>query len=100
MKKYLIRFLTVLLCLSAIFSAGLTAFAKEGTDDGAVTFSLFDLGDANGNGEVNIVDLIRIKHYTTNTSVAIDPAADINVDGNIDSNDMVLLKKILLGISF
>lgn len=58
-------------------------------------------GDANGDGEVNILDLVRMKKYTAGTAKttkATKTAADMNDSGGIDSLDLTLLKKLLLGI--
>lgn len=56
-------------------------------------------GDVNGDGVVNIMDLIRFKHHEANDNVEFyDEAADINGDSKINSQDLVALRKLLLGI--
>ena len=58
-------------------------------------------GDANGDGEVDILDLVRIKKYTSGTADCKPEnkaATDMNDSGGIDSLDLTLLKKLLLGI--
>lgn len=58
-------------------------------------------GDANGDGEVNILDLVRMKKYTSGTAKttrATKTAADMNDSGSLDSLDLTLLRKLLLGI--
>ncbi len=59
-------------------------------------------GDANGDGAVDILDLVRIKKYTSGTADCKPEnkaATDMNDSGGIDSLDLTLLKKLLLGIS-
>lgn len=55
-------------------------------------------GDANYDGAVNIVDLVRVKKLATDVaSPRFVPLADINNDDNIDNSDLVYLKQKLLG---
>lgn len=58
----------------------------------------FVTGDASGDGEVNILDLIRMKKYLAGAQkeiVAI--AADLNRDLSIGVEDMAFFRKTLLG---
>ena len=56
-------------------------------------------GDLNGDGEVDIQDVIRLRKYITNPEnpdYQIDKeAADINKDGKINSTDVLLLRKMI-----
>ena len=55
-------------------------------------------GDANGDGVINLVDVIRIFKAVTDSSVEISEAADINEDGTINVFDALLvLKEIVNG---
>ena len=55
-------------------------------------------GDINSDGEINILDMIRLKKYLTGKISEIIPeAADINSDSETDSEDLVCLKKYILG---
>ena len=55
-------------------------------------------GDANGDKNINIIDLIHMKKYVAGTTDKINLAdADLNGDGKIDANDIVLFVKVLLG---
>ena len=55
-------------------------------------------GDANNDYEVNVIDLVRMKKYSADTaSVGINAEnADYNLDGNIDAQTLVYLRKDLL----
>ena len=54
-------------------------------------------GDATGDGEVSLIDVVRIMNYATNGNVTIDAAAaNIDRDLDIDVNDILIaLKKFL-----
>lgn len=51
-------------------------------------------GDINGDDEVNIKDLVRLKKIEAGISQYV-PAADMNLDGNVNAADIALLKKYL-----
>lgn len=60
----------------------------------------FYYGDANGDGEVTALDVIRLKKYfskfdkeTNMSSVSVAPGADVNGDKALDSLDVVRLKR-------
>ena len=57
-------------------------------------------GDLNGDGEVDIQDVIRLRKYITNPEnpdYQIDKeAADFNKDGKINSTDVLLLRKMIV----
>ena len=54
-------------------------------------------GDSNTDGNIDILDVIRLKKHFCN-SVKIDTVGgDANYDGAIDINDLIILKKYLLG---
>ena len=54
-------------------------------------------GDANGDNSVNIIDLVRYKKYFAKTVEVKAAAADLNNDGTVDTGDMAILRKYLLG---
>lgn len=57
-------------------------------------------GDANSDGKLNITDLIRCKKYLAGASSEINVAAvDFDLSGDVENNDMVSLRKLLMGIS-
>lgn len=59
-------------------------------------------GDLNGDGEVDIQDVIRLRKYIANPEnpdYQIDKeAADINKDGKINSTDVLLLRKMIVSV--
>lgn len=55
--------------------------------------------DANGDGSVNILDLIRYKKAAAqndNTVFACRSGADLNSDGSINAKDIIIVRKVLL----
>lgn len=51
------------------------------------------LGDLNGDGKVNLYDLVTLaaKYGTTEGSPNWDPACDLNGDGTVSNADLVIL---------
>lgn len=59
---------------------------------------IFPVGDVNGNGEVDILDLVRLKCINVrNAAKAEGTSADINGDGLVNAADIVSLRKLILG---
>ena len=54
------------------------------------------VGDANGDGNFNIIDLVRLKKYLTSDSVDIQKMADMDWNGIINSLDLAECRKSLL----
>ena len=58
------------------------------------------IGDLNGDGEIDVQDVIRLRKYISNPDFPdyqIDKeAADINKDGKINSTDVLLLRKMIV----
>lgn len=53
-------------------------------------------GDANGDGDVDLLDLIALRKYFAKWSVTIDEtAADCNGNGKVDLPDLIALRKYL-----
>ena len=54
-------------------------------------------GDVNGDGEVNALDYEALKHYIVGKAVEgfVPAAADLNKDGKINAQDLVMLSQIL-----
>ena len=59
----------------------------------------FLLGDVNGDGVVNITDVIYLVNYIMQpeSTTIILKAADVNIDGNINITDAVGIINIILG---
>ena len=55
----------------------------------------YTYGDLNVDGKINILDFIGLSKLGIDSSNATD-AADCNLNGELDSNDLVALKKLLL----
>lgn len=54
-------------------------------------------GDVNRDGEVNILDLIRLKKISVGTDTE-NNSSDLNSDGTINSLDIAILRKTLIGL--
>ncbi len=58
-------------------------------------------GDVNGNEEINIIDLVRMKKFLCNIITLQNKnfiASDLNSDEVVNSSDLILLRKLLLTI--
>lgn len=99
-KRNFAVILAVLLAVVAMSSVFMAAMSSPRTNvhDGAISFSDYKAGDVNGNNTVNITDLVRLKKYHAQDDVRISTGSDINIDGKVDSADLVLLRSILLGV--
>ena len=57
-------------------------------------------GDANGDGDINVLDLLKVQKHILNTaslSGSHKEAADVNKDGNINVLDLLKVQKQILG---
>lgn len=62
---------------------------------------VFLSGDCDGNGIINVVDYLlvqRVFYNSANYSDFVVSCADINIDGTVDSKDILLIKRYLLGL--
>ena len=82
----------------------LEAFNREekaisfGRIPGTVTVSSRTAGDVNGDGEISILDLVRLRKYLMHDPTNINAAnADVTGDGSVNSQDLVRLRKYLAG---
>ncbi len=67
--------------------------------DDVIVCKDFGKGDIDGNGSIDIIDLVRYKKVLANQSTFADiTTADINGDNERDSTDIIYLVKLLLGI--
>lgn len=97
MRKKVFRLLVTAFIVVLMFSI-LSVSAETGIYDGVVRFPN-EYGDVNNDGSINIMDLVRLKKYTTDykTDIYYD-ASDLNYDGNIDASDLVILKNLLFDL--
>ena len=54
------------------------------------------LGDANGDGTVDTLDITRLRRYLAEESVDLFPGADMNGDGAVDIEDLTCLRRYLV----
>ena len=66
------------------------------------TYNVVKLGDVNGDGRTDAIDLLLIKRYLLNTyeiEGIYSVAGDLNYDKSVDAIDLLLEKRHLLGTS-
>ena len=98
MKKLFIRLSVV--TLAVIMSLGvLTVRAETGVDDGVLSFSS-ERGDVNGDGDIDIRDLVRLKKYTAEIGgiKIVEYNSDLNGDGKYNAEDLSELRIMLLNM--
>ncbi len=66
------------------------------TAGGITVYSILP-GDINGDGDVNALDLIRLKKYIADDTTVIVGNGDVNGDGDVNLLDLIRLKKYLAG---
>ena len=55
-------------------------------------------GDANGDGDVDLLDLVRLRKSMAGSQVELNTScADLNGDGQVDGLDLLELRKLLVG---
>lgn len=73
------------------------AWGQYYTAEGLEITKQCERGDANNDGTVDILDLIRVKKYTASVqNTLFCTAADLSEDGTINAEDIILLRKMLL----
>ena len=89
------KFTSLMLCLLMLFTTVLSTSALTNNttivdmiDDGG-----FILGDANGDGSVDMKDSLCIRQYCAGVGSVDENSSDINADGKINAKDLLILKK-------
>ena len=55
-------------------------------------------GDANGDGSLDILDLVRLRKYLSGADVDVNGiSAELNGDGQLTVRDLVRLRRLLVG---
>ena len=84
------KVLSTVLLIVMVFAVSLLCSAAVVTD----WEKFYVLGDANGDGTMDIRDLVRVKRYIADNSVEIvNVAADIDGDGKVNANDLTCYVK-------
>lgn len=90
-----------LICMSCVVALMFTMLAI-GCSAAVVPYGegFATVGDANADNVVNIKDFVRVKLYVAErTSDVLVVAADYDMSGDIEIDDVVSMRKALLGIS-
>ncbi|HHW30002.1 MAG TPA: mannosyl-glycoprotein endo-beta-N-acetylglucosamidase, partial [Syntrophomonadaceae bacterium] len=74
-------------------------------DSGSIynTYNIVIYGDVNGDGDITIIDLLRVQKHLLNTSKlsgAFLTAADVSKDGAVTILDLLRVQKHLLGTAY
>ncbi len=72
------------------------------TNNGTKTYTIVKYGDNNGDGKVDILDLLVTQKHILNVTLktgVYKEATDVNKDGKIDILDLLIIQKHILGIS-
>lgn len=98
MKKTVKLLSLILAIMVTVAVTSLCVSAETGKDDGEVDISaVYIEGDVNEDGEVDLLDLIRLKKYIAGTKSKVLVAnADIDDVKGIDAGDLAALRIILL----
>ena len=82
-----------------ILSTGMTLKLKG---NGEKTYTIVIYGDNNGDGNIDIVDLLKVQKDILGVNKLTDgyrEAADVNKDGVVDIIDLLKIQKHILGVS-
>ena len=82
-----------------ILSTGMTLKLKG---NGEKTYTIVIYGDNNGDGNIDIVDLLKVQKDILGVNKLNDAykeAADVNKDGVVDIIDLLKIQKHILGVS-
>ena len=58
---------------------------------------LSSVGDLNGDGEINIIDLVRLKKVLVGSAESGRTTSDLDRNRDTNSADLIILRKFLLG---
>ena len=94
--------ISIIICVIMIVAVSVTALAA--TEDDLLTVGATggetQVGDINGDGELNNKDVVLLFRYVSGSEKADDETVyDFNGDGNVDNKDVVSLFRIVSGSS-
>ena len=85
-------------CLIIAWSENGSVYAHSLREDGTLGAADVSLtGDINGDGNINVLDVVMLVGHILNPDTSELENGDINSDGNIDVLDVVALVSIILG---
>ena len=92
MKKSVLRLFSV--CVTVALTVGLLCCFSL-----SASAATIKLGDANGDGEVNMKDVLLVRKYMAGSAVEMDMlAADATDDGAVNMKDVLAIRKHVAGI--
>ncbi|MBQ7836667.1 MAG: dockerin type I repeat-containing protein, partial [Clostridia bacterium] len=89
------RIIAITVCLMMLLSSVISVSALSGNNSeyAVITDDGFTLGDANGDGAIDMKDSLALRQYCAGVGSADENAGDINGDGKINAKDLLILKK-------
>ena len=85
-------------CLFIAWSENGNVYAHSLREDGILGAADVSLtGDINGDGNINVLDVVMLVDHILNSDTSELESGDINSDGNINVLDVVVLVSIILG---
>ena len=89
-KKFFIMVLVLMIIMTASVGVCGATMVTDGED-------FYSLGDANGDGQIDARDLVRMKKYSVGLIDDISiVAADIDSDSEVKASDITAMRQILL----
>ncbi len=96
MKKIISALLCLMMLISTVVSA--SALTDNGAKLGIVTDDEIVVGDANGDGAVDMRDSLAIRMYSAGVGDVDNVTADIDCDGKVNAKDLLIIKKCNAGV--
>ena len=97
MRKYLSLLLSLAVLVSCLALAACQAHTAAAIGQNTAAKVIY--GDANGDGELNMKDVLTIRQYVAGLTSAIDrTAADLNRDGCVDMKDVLGMRRCIAGL--